>query len=278
ANYDLTYAGANLTIGTRAITVTADAQSKTYGDPDPELTYKITTGSLAFSDAFSGELTRDAGENIGTRAITQNTLALNANYVLSYVGANLTIGTRAITITADSKSKTYGNGDPALTYQITNGSLAFSDAFTGALTRDGGESVGNYAINQGTLALSANYDLTYAGANFTIGTRAITVTADAKNKTYGNADPSLTYQITNGSLAFSDAFTGALIRDVGESVGNYAINKGTLALSANYDLTYAGANLTIGTRAVTVTADAQSKTYGDPDPELTYKITAGSLA
>ncbi|MCS3798437.1 hypothetical protein GGD38_003807, partial [Chitinophagaceae bacterium OAS944] len=278
ANYVLSYVGANLTIGTRAVTVTADAQSKTYGDPDPELTYKITAGSLAFSDAFSGELTRDAGENIGTRAITQNTLALNANYVLSYVGANLTIGTRAVTVTADAQSKTYGNADPALTYQITNGSLAFSDAFTGALTRDAGESVGSYAINQGTLALSANYDLTYAGANLTIATRAITVTADAKSKTYGNADPALTYQITNGSLAFSDAFTGALTRDAGENIGAYAIQKGTLALSANYDLTYAGANLTIGTRAITVTADAQSKTYGNADPVLTYQITNGSLA
>ncbi len=33
-------------------------------------------------------------------------------------------------------------------------SLAFSDAFSGALTRVAGENVGTYAIKQGTLALA----------------------------------------------------------------------------------------------------------------------------
>ncbi|WP_375303882.1 MBG domain-containing protein, partial [Niastella sp. OAS944] len=278
ANYVLSYVGANLTIGTRAVTVTADAQSKTYGDPDPELTYKITTGSLAFSDVFSGELTRDAGENIGTRAITQNTLALNANYVLSYVGANLTIGTRGVTVTADAQSKTYGDPDPELTYKITAGSLAFSDVFSGELTRDAGENIGTRAITQNTLALNANYVLSYVGANLTIGTRAVTVTADAKSKIYGDADPALTYKITSGALVYGDNFSGALTRVAGINVGVYAIQQGNLALSSNYILSYAGANFTITERAVTITAQARSKTYGDADPALTYQITTGSLA
>ncbi len=146
------------------------------------MTYQITSGSLAFSDAFTGALAREAGENVGTRAITQGTLALGTNYDLTYVGANLTISERAITVTADPKSKIYGNADPALTYQVTSGSLAFSDAFTGALTREAGENVSTRAITQGTLALGTNYDLTYVGANLTITERAITVTADPKSK------------------------------------------------------------------------------------------------
>ena len=56
------------------------------------------------------------------------------------------------------------------------------------------------------------------GANFTITQRPVTVTADAKTKVYGNADPALTYQITTGSLAFSDAFSGALHAAAGETV------------------------------------------------------------
>src|SRR6184192_113430 len=277
-NYTLTYAGAHLTIGARAVTVTADAKSKTYGDADPALTYQITSGSLAFSDAFTGVLIRATGEAVGSYAIGQNTLALSGNYTLAYVGANLTIGARAVTVTADAKSKTYGDADPALTYQITAGSLAFSDAFTGALSRATGEAVGSYAIGQNTLALNGNYTLAYVGANLTIGARAVTVTADAKSKTYGDADPGLTYQITSGSLVTGDGFTGVLSRAAGENLGSYAIQQGTLALSTNYALAYAGADLTIGARAVTVTADAKSKTYGDADPALTYQITAGSLA
>src|ERR671936_408954 len=48
--------------------------------------------------------------------------------VLRSVGADLTVNPRAVTVTADAKSNTYGDADPALTYQLTNGSLAFSDA------------------------------------------------------------------------------------------------------------------------------------------------------
>ena len=280
-NYTLTFVGADLTVTPRPVTVTADGQTKVYGDPDPALTYHITSGTLAFSDAFSGALSRAPGENVGTRAIQQGTLTLGLNYTLTFIGADLTITPRPVTVTADAgQSKVYGNADPAFAYHITSGSLAFSDAFSGALSRVAGEGVASYAIQQGTLALSANYTLGFVGANFTISQRPVTVTADAKSKVYGNADPALTYQITTGSLAFSDGFSGALTRLAGETVlgGPYAINQGTLVLSANYALTYVGANLTITTRPVTVTADAKSKTYGTADPSLTYQITAGSLA
>src|SRR5207237_303143 len=156
SNYTLTFVGADLTISARAITVTADAKSKTYGDSDPALTYQITSGSLAFSDGFTGNLSRAAGENVGTYAITQGDLALNSNYTLTVVGANLTISARAITVTADAKSKTYGDADPALTYTFSP-ALVSGDSFSGSLTRAAGESVGTYAIGQGSLALSENY-------------------------------------------------------------------------------------------------------------------------
>ncbi|HET9713086.1 MAG TPA: MBG domain-containing protein, partial [Pyrinomonadaceae bacterium] len=232
-NYNLTFVGANLTITARPITITADPKSKTYGDADPSLTYQITSGSLAFSDTIVGALVRAPGENVGSYAITQGTLAISDgnggnNYNLTFVGANLTITARPITITADPKSKTYGDADPALTYQITSGSLAFSDTIVGALTRAAGQNVGTYAITQGTLAISDgnggnNYNLTFVGANLTITARPITITADPQTKVYGNADPSFTYQITSGSLAFSDTIVGALVRAPGENVGSYAI-------------------------------------------------------
>ncbi len=42
------------------------------------------------------------------------------NYTLTFVGGSLDISARAITVTADAKTKTYGDADPALTYQVTN--------------------------------------------------------------------------------------------------------------------------------------------------------------
>ncbi|MGQ7857366.1 MBG domain-containing protein [Pedobacter sp. WC2501] len=266
-NYTLTYISADLTIGAKTVTVTAVAKSKTYGDADPALTY-TSAPALVTGDSFSGSLTRSPGENVGTYAINQGTLALNSNYTLTYVGADLTIGAKTVTVTAAAKSKTYGDADPALTYTSAP-SLVTGDSFSGSLTRLPGENVGTYAINQGTLALNSNYTLTYVGADLTIGAKTITVTAAAKSKTYGDADPALTYT-SAPALVTGDSFSGSLSRSPGENVGTYAINQGTLALNGNYTLTYISADLTIGTKTVTVTAAAKSKTYGDADPALTY--------
>ncbi|MEA2952641.1 MAG: hypothetical protein QOJ96_2161, partial [Alphaproteobacteria bacterium] len=45
------------------------------------------------------------------------------------------------------------------------------------------------------------------------------------------------------------------------NVGAYAITQGTLASSANYALTYVGANLAVTAAPLTVTADAQSVAF-----------------
>ena len=39
-------------------------QTKVYGTPDPLLTYQITSGTLVGTDAFSGSLTRAAGDRM----------------------------------------------------------------------------------------------------------------------------------------------------------------------------------------------------------------------
>ncbi|GAA4279150.1 hypothetical protein GCM10022259_38750 [Aquimarina mytili] len=278
SNYDITFVSNDLTITPRAIEITADAKSKTYGDADPALTYQITSGTLAGSDVFTGNLSRVAGENVGSYAIEQGTLTAGSNYTTTFISDDLTIGQRAIEIAADALNKQYGDADPALTYQITSGSLAGSDAFTGSLNRAAGEAVGPYAIGQGTIALNGNYALSFVPNTLTIGQRTIEITADAKSKVYGDTDPVLTYQITSGSLAGSDAFTGSLSRVAGEAVGPYVIDQGTVALNANYALSFVPNTLTIAQRAIEITADAQSKTYGDADPAFTYQITSGTLA
>src|SRR6202140_405841 len=194
---------ANLVITVRPITVTADAQTKVYGYNDPPLTYKVT-GTLVTGDSFSGGLSRASGENVGTYAISQGGLTLSANYTLTFVGANLVITPRPITVTADAQTKVYGYNDPPLTYKVT-GTLVTGDSFSGGLSRASGENVGTYAISQGALTLSNNYTLTFVGANFVITARPISVTADPETKVYGYNDPSLTYKVT-GTLVTGDSF------------------------------------------------------------------------
>ena len=62
--YGFTYSNATGNVAQRAITVTADAKTKVYGAVDPGLTYQSTTGSLYGADAFSGTLSRTAGETV----------------------------------------------------------------------------------------------------------------------------------------------------------------------------------------------------------------------
>ena len=81
---------------------------------------------------------------------------------------SVTVSPRLVTATADPQVKTYADLDPVYTYQVTQGSLVFSDTFTGTLTRDPGENAGQYAILQGTLELPVDYDLSYVGDYLTI--------------------------------------------------------------------------------------------------------------
>ena len=275
ADYEAAPVETELVIDPRAVTVTAAPQTKTYGAADPSLTYAVTDGSVIEGDTFGGALTRAAGENVGAYAIGQGTLTLGGNYTIAFEGADLTIAARAITVTADARGKTYGDVDPALTYKVTSGSLAGTDAFTGTLTRAAGQGVGSYAIGQGTLALNDNYDLTFVGADLTITKRAIEVTAGARTKVYNTADPALTYTITTGTLAFSDQMTGSLTRVAGEDVGSYAIQQGDLALSGNYTLTFVGASLTITKASQTIAfGTLGAKKYGDAP--FTVAATASS--
>jgi hypothetical protein len=109
-----------------------------------------------------------------------------SNYVLasSTLTATGDITPRPITATADPKTKVYGDNDPPLTYAVSSGPLASGDSFSGSLTRDAGDTVGSYAIKQGTLTAGSNYDLTYVGKNLTITKAELTVTADNKTRQY----------------------------------------------------------------------------------------------
>src|SRR5206468_8392965 len=76
-NYMLSFVSNNFEIKKRPIEVTATAgQFKIYGVAEPVFAYTVTSGSLAYMDSFTGELSRVAGHNAGLYAITIGTLAI----------------------------------------------------------------------------------------------------------------------------------------------------------------------------------------------------------
>ena len=227
-----------------------------------------TATGLIGSDACTVTVT-GAQTNAGNHTATASALS-NANYALPQNPTqSFTINPATVAVTAQAKSKTYGDADPALTYTAIG--LVGDDTLTGALTRASGENVGTYAIQQGTLAASGNYALTYTGANLTINKKALTVTAEAKRKTEGEADPQLTYTVTG--LVGSDTLTGTLARQPGEDAGTYDITQGTLAASDNYNISFTKGTLTITAKPVSGHVEVETKTGAGVPPMRVEGLT-----
>ena len=131
----------------------------------------------------------------------------------------------------------------------------------------GGELTISYAnnTNAGTATASITVGEATAIVDFIIAKAPLTVTADAKIKSYGDENPTLTYTAEGllGGDTLPSALTGALSREEGENVGLYAITLGTLSAD-NYTISFEGADFTIQAKEVTnptVTLDQTSYVY-----------------
>ncbi|WBL41506.1 MBG domain-containing protein [Algoriphagus halophytocola] len=279
-NYTINFTSADFEITPATLSIAADAgQSKVYGDADPVFTYTVIGLENGDSEAavVTGSLIRVAGENVGTYAIQPGTIAAGGNYTINFTSADFEITSATLSITANAgQSKVYGDADPVFTYQISglkNGDT--ENVLTGELQRAIGENIGTYPINQGTLTAGLNYTINYTGADFTIGEKILTISVDAgQNKVYGDADPVFTYSATGFEAGDDETIlTGALARAVGENVGTYAINQGTLDAGPNYTINFTPADFEVTPATLDVTADAgQTKVYGDADPVFTYQV------
>jgi hypothetical protein len=283
-NYYLTggtsFNGNSGTITARPINITADSnQSKIYGNVNPVV---LTYGAEAFSgsrglvsgDSFTGALIRASGENVGSYAISQGSVA-NSNYAINYVPANFAITPRPITLSANSSTKVYSEIDPTLSVSVTSGSLA-SIAVTdtlaevaGTLSRSAGENVGNYNISLGSGvnagAKAGNYSVTYVSNSLAITPAPLSVTGANRTTTYSGIAQTNSAATVVG-LKFSDSFNIS-----GYATGtNYSANayadsllatpvSGTLA--ANYNISYTNGGLSIGKANATVTANSANVTY-----------------
>lgn len=214
----------------------------------------------------------------GTNAGTYKAYAETRNIAMGCKSSGrtpvtLTINTAAVTVTPlANQSKVYGDADPVFTYSVTP-ALTGNDAFTGALSREPGESTNTYAFTTGSLSAGNNYTISLASGNFTIAPKPVTVTPDAnQSKVYGDSDPAFTYTLSP-SLVGDDKITGALDRTPGENIGTYAFSVGLLNAGSNYTVTFADAGFTIVPKPITITPDSKSKDYGDTDPVFTYSST-----
>src|SRR5205814_722285 len=114
-----------LTVTKAPLTVTADNQSREYGDANPPLTFQSTgfkngetSSALTTQPSCSTPATATSSVAGSPYTITCSGAAA-ANYSFSYVAGHLSVTPALLTATADNQSRAYGDANPSLTFQIS---------------------------------------------------------------------------------------------------------------------------------------------------------------
>ena len=152
-----------LEVKPRAITVTAQDASKTYGEADPVFTWAITSGELVEGESLDGiEIEREDNDNVrdGGYALhlTQSKDA-NPNYNITFVDGVFTINQRLLTVTWGTSEFVYdgeehcpeatlGNviGKDDLGATVEGSQTEAGASYTATLTALTGKAAGNYAL------------------------------------------------------------------------------------------------------------------------------------
>ena len=209
--------------------------------------------------------------------VLRSAQAGNASYLpATSVDETFTVSAKPITVTAAPKSKVFGASDPALTYAHTPSLLA-GDTFTGTISRNSGQSVGQYSIIQNTLALPVGYQLIYVGDTLTVTAKPLTISADSKSKNAGGSTPTFTFRSTGlsgsdavGSVTYnfsSGTYSSSTTPPTAD--GAYTITPSVAVFSSgsagNYTITYETATYTITSlqNQILTWTSIGNKTYGD---------------
>jgi hypothetical protein len=171
-----------VTIHRAHLTLTAQNQTKVYGEPNPALTFTVTgfvAGDTLATSGITGApvlTTAPADGHVGTYPITIAAGSLAApNYDFQethFVPGTLTVTPAGLTITADDKSKVYWAALPTLTASyvgFVNGDTAASLTTPPTLstTAAAGSPVGSYPITV-TGAVGADYEISYVPGKLTV--------------------------------------------------------------------------------------------------------------
>lgn len=156
--------------------VTFDDLTKIYGEADFDLVANSNSTGVIQFETDNEEITLSGVNNktvhinkVGYNGYANITAIIpaNGNYKAARKTIKLTINKRDLTITADGKTKVYGDVDPAFTYQITSGSLINGDVVEGKLYNNQ-RNVGVHSILENITSSNKNYNITYIPENLTI--------------------------------------------------------------------------------------------------------------
>src|SRR6185312_9561975 len=176
SNYVFSYVSGTLTITPAALTITANNQTRPYGQANPTLTVSysgfvagdnqtnLTTPPNVITTALPSSL-------VGTYPITASG-AVDANYTISYIPGILTVAPATLTITPDNQTRPYGSPNPTLTVSyagFVNGDTpaSLTTPPTATTTATQASTIGSYIISA-TGASDPNYNIVYNTGTLTV--------------------------------------------------------------------------------------------------------------
>ena len=151
-----------LEVKPRAITVTAQNASKTYGDADPVFGWSVTAGNLVAGETLQGlEIEREDNDNVrdgGYALHLTQAKDANPNYSITFVDGKFTIKQRPLTVTWGTTEFIYDGKEHCPEAKLGNvigeddlgalveGSQIEVDTYKATLTALTGNAAGNYVL------------------------------------------------------------------------------------------------------------------------------------
>jgi hypothetical protein len=248
------------------VTVSASVDTSVYGQPVTFTATVTSSGSPVTADTVTfreGTSTLGTSPLDGSGHATWTTSAFgagshvitaeyrgNASHQPGSGSTGLMVNRAALTITADDKTRVYGQTNPTLTASYRG----FVNGDTPAVVRGSrlstpataGSGVGTYPIT-GSGASAANYTISYVSGTLTVTPAPLTTTADDKSKVAGDSVPPLTARFAgfvNGDGVSSLSTPVSLSTYSGDTAGTYPIVPSG-ATAANYAITFVNGTLTV---------------------------------
>ena len=203
----------------------------------PTVTDKKSKKKLEAGKDYEVSYDKDDFTNVGTITVT---ITGKGNYS-GTVTRSYKITPKSVTVTADNKSKVFGETEPELTAKVA-GTLG-NDTVEYTLSRKAGEDVGTYPITASGKAEQGNYKVTYVAGTLTITSQSIDPGTDPEkpNPDYTGA------KVNSPSDEVYDGNEHKWIPTVTDKTK-------TLELGKDYTVEYSTSDFTnVGTIEVTIT-------------------------
>ena len=200
--------------------------------------------------------------------------------VVTGLSLDSSIGKIPLTVTASASSITYGS-TPVVTPNYT-GFTGGDDASVLDMAPTCTAGAGPFIVagSPYTTSCSGGYDnkysFTYISGTLTVNPKALTITANNANKTYGATTTFAGTEFTAPGLVGTDLVASVTLTSSGAvntaNVGSYNIVPSAAVGTSlgNYTLTYANGSLAVNKATLTVTANNQSIFITKPDPIFTF--------